>query len=57
MLFSSVAFGLPYLLIDFFYIGVPVVRKDGRSGGVRSRDYQLAMGAMGLHTRARGAPL
>ena len=39
------AFGLPYLLIKLFYIGVPVVRTDGRSvdrsGGVRSRDYQI----------------
>ena len=45
MRFSSVAFGLPYLLIELFYIGVPVVRTDGRSvgraGGVRSRDYQI----------------
>ena len=28
-----VAFGLPYLLIELFYIGMPVVRTDGRSGG------------------------
>ena len=28
-----VAFGLPYLLIELFYIGVPVVRTDGRAGG------------------------
>ena len=33
MRFSSVAFGLPYLLIELFYIGVPVVRTDGRSLG------------------------
>ena len=26
-----VAFGLPYLLIESFYIGMPVVRTDGRS--------------------------
>ena len=26
-----VAFGLPYLLIELFYIGTPVVRSDGRS--------------------------
>ena len=25
-----VAFGLPYLLIELFYIGMPVVRTDGR---------------------------
>ena len=41
----SVAFGLPYLLIELFYIGMPVVRTDdravGRSAGVRSRDYQI----------------
>ena len=36
-----VAFGLPYLLIELFYIGIPVVRTDGRSLGVRSRDYQI----------------
>ena len=30
-----VAFGLPYLLIELFYIGMPVVRTDGRSLGVR----------------------
>ena len=34
-----VAFGLPYLLIELFYIGMPVVWTDGRSLGVRSRDY------------------
>ena len=33
MRFSSVAFGLPYLLIELFYISVPVVRTDGRSVG------------------------
>ena len=40
-----VAFGLPYLLIELFYIGMPVVRTDGRSVarslGVWSRDYQI----------------
>ena len=40
-----VAFGLPYLLIELFYIGMSVVRTDGRAGGrsvgVRSRDYQI----------------
>ena len=30
---------LPYLLIELFYIGMPVVLTDGRLG-VRSRDYQ-----------------
>ena len=28
-----VAFGLPYLLIELFYIGMPVVRTDGRKDG------------------------
>ena len=32
-------FELPYLLIELFYTGMPVVRTDGRAG-VRSRDYQ-----------------
>ena len=40
-----VAFRLPYLLIELFYIGIPVVRTDSRtvgwSAGVRSRDYQI----------------
>ena len=38
-----VAFELLYLSIELFYIGMPVVRMDGRSrgrAGVRSRDYQ-----------------
>ena len=30
MRLSSVAFGLPYLLMRFFYIGVPMVRTDVR---------------------------
>ena len=33
----EVVFGLPYLLIELFYIGMPVVR----TVGVRSRDYQI----------------
>ena len=41
MRFLSVAFGLPYLLIELFYIGMPVVRTVGRAVGVRSRDYQI----------------
>ena len=40
-----VAFRLPYLLIELFYIGIPVVRTDfwtvDRSVGVQSRDYQI----------------
>ena len=39
-----VAFGLPYLLIELFYIGMLVVRTDGRSVGVRSPDYQIFLG-------------
>ena len=35
-----VLFGLPYLLIELFFIGLPVVRMVVRSLGVRSRDYQ-----------------
>ena len=31
MRFLSVAFGLPYLLIELFDIGMPVVRTDGRA--------------------------
>ena len=42
MRFSYVGFWLPYLLIELFYNGVPVVRTNGRrSSGVRSRDYQI----------------
>ena len=43
-----VAFGLPYLFIELFYIGMPVVRTDGQAVGrsvgsvnVRPRDYQI----------------
>ena len=40
-----VVFGLPYLLIELFHIGMPVVRTDGLSVGwsvvVRSGDYQI----------------
>ena len=38
-----VAFGLPYLLIELFYIGMHVVRTDGRSlaRSVYGRDYQI----------------
>ena len=58
MRFSSFAFGLPYLLIELFSIGVPVVRTDGRSvgrsGGVRSRDYQI-QSRMGRFTQPWGS--
>ena len=64
---SWVAFGLPYLLIELFYFGMPVVRMDGRCtvtwlpnflGWI---DHHISL-AMGLHPRAvrsaaRGAPL
>ena len=33
MPFLSVAFGLPYLFIELFDIGMPVVRTDGRLVG------------------------
>ena len=49
-----VAFGFPYLLIEFFYIGMPVVRTDGRSvyGHVITKflgwvDYHISL-AVGL---------
>ena len=62
-----VVFGLPYLLIELFYIGMPVVRMDGRCtvtwlpdilGWV---DYHISL-TMGLRPRAarsaaRGDPL
>ena len=54
-----VAFGFPYLLIELFYIGIPVVRTDGRTvtwlpnflGWV---DYHISL-AMLLRPRARFA--
>ena len=62
-----VAFGLLYLLIELFDIGMPVVRTDGRAGGgctvtwlpnfLGWVDYHISL-AMGLRLRAaRGAPL
>ena len=45
LLFFSCIWVVTDLLIEIFYIGVPVVRMDGRSvgraGGVRSRTYQI----------------
>ena len=35
------AFGLLYLLIELFYIGMPVVWVDGCLVGVWSSDYQI----------------
>ena len=54
-----VAFGFPYLLIELFYIGIPVVRTDGRTvtwlpnflGWV---DYHISL-TLGLRPRARFA--
>ena len=40
-------FGLPYLLIELFYIGIPVVRTNGRAVGVRSRDNQIFSNGFG----------
>ena len=66
-----VAFGLPYLFIELFYIGMPVVRTDGQAGGPCTTtwlpnflgwvDYQISL-AKGLCPRAalraaHGAPL
>ena len=64
-----VAFGFPYLLIELFYIGMPVVRTDGRSRSLARCTvtrlpnflgwYHISL-AMGLRPRARfarGAPL
>ena len=37
-----ITYGLPYLLIELFYTGMPVVQMDSRqSDGVRPRDYQI----------------
>ena len=66
-----VAFGLPYLLIELFYIGMPVVRTDGRSLALCTVTWlpnflgwvvyhiSLAMGFRqgGRVRAARGAPL
>ena len=38
---SRFSFGLLYLLIELFYIGMPVVWTDSCLVGVRSRDYQI----------------
>ena len=59
-----VAFGLPNLLIELFYIGMPVVRTDGLSGGraVGRSVYGhviIKISQMGrlLHFLTQGAPL
>ena len=38
---SQFAFGLLYLLIELFYIGMPEMRVDACPVGVRSSDYQI----------------
>ena len=43
--------------IELFYIGMPVVRTNGRSLDVRSRDYFLSYGASPTRGAKRGAPL
>ena len=52
-----VAFGLPYLLIELFYIGIPVVRTDVRAVAVRSRDYHIFWEGRLPHFLSYGAPL
>ena len=53
---TSSCIGLPYLLIELFYIGIPVVRMDGFSvyGHVITKFSQ--MGRL-LHFLTHGAPL
>ena len=55
-----VAFGLPYLLIELFYIGMPVVRTDGRAGGQSVYGHVITkfsrMGSL-PHFFTHGAPL
>ena len=56
---------VPYVLIEFFYTGMPVVRTDGGWTGGRSRDYKISrMGRlphflryMGLRWRARSSTI
>ena len=60
MRFLSVAFGLPYLLIELFDIGIPVVRTDGRAGGRSVYGHVITkfsrMGSL-PHFSTHGAPL
>ena len=55
-----VAFGLPYLLIELFYIGMPVVRTDCRAGGGSVYRHVITkfsqMGSL-PHFLTHGAPL
>ena len=48
--------GLPYRVVELFYIGMPVVLMDGRSG-VRSRDYKISRIGRLPHFRRYGATL
>ena len=60
MRFLSVAFGLPYLLIELFDIGMPVVRTDGRAGGRSVYGHVITkLSRMGSlpHFFTHGAPL
>ena len=54
------AFGLPYLLIELFYIGMPVVRTDGRAGARLVYGHVITkffrMGSL-PHSFTHGAPL
>ena len=50
-----VAFGLPYLLIELFKIGIPVVRMDGRAHGHVITKFSR-MGRL-PHFLTHGAPL
>ena len=53
------AFGLPYLLIELFYIGMPVVRTDGRAGGRSVHGHVITkFSRMGIlpHSFTHGAP-
>ena len=58
MRFSSVAFGLPYLLVELFYLGACVAdgRADGRADA-RSRDYQISRMHKLPNFLTHGAPL
>ena len=60
MRFLSVAFGLPYLLIELFDIGMPVVRTDGRAVGRSVYGHVITkfsrMGSL-PHFFTHGAPL
>ena len=54
MRFSSFAFGLPYLLVELFYLGA--CGADGRADA-RSRDYQISRMHKLPNFLTHGAPL